>query len=158
MSGQHATESTVGAADKMLERVAVECLFCGIVLLLSGTPLCCYEQCLCLFDLCFSQAGVNAAPEAIVTSLIRTDTAHQFNISIGAVHLVHATVCRHALICLEGARCMHSACFKPSCLLSLHCPGSTSLHHTLYTLPACPQMMWRWCLCARWLAAPSAPM
>jgi hypothetical protein len=31
----------------------------------------------------YVQAGVNAAPEAIITSLIRADTAQQFNISMG---------------------------------------------------------------------------
>lgn len=34
------------------------------------------------------RAGVNAAPEAIVTSLIRADTAHQFNISIDDVQVM----------------------------------------------------------------------
>ncbi|EFN53518.1 hypothetical protein CHLNCDRAFT_136597 [Chlorella variabilis] len=34
------------------------------------------------------RAGVNAAPEAIVTSLIRADTAHQFNISLDDVEVV----------------------------------------------------------------------
>lgn len=76
--------------------------------------------CLTLLTGLLAQAGVNAAPEAIVTSLIRADTAHQFNISLGGP-IVH----QH-----EFARCpaVHWACLPgwlltapPACLTCATC-------------------------------------
>lgn len=113
---------------------------------------------LCASFMTLPQAGVNAAPEAIVTSLIRADTAQQFNISLGAWS------CRFAsgVFASEGAVALwrHLECCQcfstPSFMERLSSDPQPSL--CPHACPCCLQMMCRWCPCARWHAAPSLPM
>ena len=93
------------------------------------------------------QAGVNAAPEAILTSLIRADTASAFNFTIGECTAACKLECFRVWLAgpyggmVLAPRVSCATDLPPLPLLLLPC------------LPACLQTTSKCCLCAAWPAA-----